>query len=271
MVAEELTAIGEKFGDRRRCPHHPRRGGHVARGPHRRRGSGGEHHVRWLREVRCSPGRTRRKGRGGRGVRGAALREDDVVSHVLHTTAHAYLLVFTNRGKVYRIRAHQLPRKDRTAKGVLVQSVLPMDPDEVVEALIDTRDYESFRYLVTFTKKGQVKKTKFSEYDSRNQVLNAIRLTEGDEVVAVRRHQRGSGPDDVLQARPGHPLLGGGRPAARPRHPGCPRSEAAGGRRSGVGDGRRHRPGPVAAHLGRVRQADARRRVHPSEAGRSPG
>ena len=161
------------------------------------------------------------QGRGGRGVRGAALREDDVVSHVLHTTAHAYLLVFTNRGKVYRIRAHQLPRKDRTAKGVLVQSVLPMEPDEVVEALIDTRDYESFRYLVTFTKKGQVKKTKFSEYDSRNQVLNAIRLTEGDEVVAVRAT---SGDQDLMmfsRMRPGHPLLRGGRPSDGPRHPGC--------------------------------------------------
>ncbi len=124
--------------------------------------------------------------RGGRGVRGAAVKEDDVVTHVLHTTAHAYLLFFTNRGKVYRIRAHQLPRKDRTSKGVLVQSVLPLEPDERVQAIIDTRDYESFRYLIAFTRMGQVKKTKFSEYDSRNQVLVAISLQDDDEVVAVR-------------------------------------------------------------------------------------
>ncbi len=124
--------------------------------------------------------------RGGRGVRGAAVKEDDVVTHVMHTTAHAYLLFFTNRGKVYRIRAHQLPRKDRTSKGVLVQSVLPLDPDERLEAIIDTRDYETSRYLVAFTRKGQVKKTKFSEYDSRNQVLVAISLQDDDEVVAVR-------------------------------------------------------------------------------------
>ena len=128
----------------------------------------------------------RTQGRGGRGVRGTALREDDVVTHLLHTTAHAYLLFFTNEGKVYRIRAHEIPRKDRNAKGALVQSVLPMGPDERVEAIIDTRDYESYRYLVMFTRRGQVKKTKFSAYDSRNQVLVAINLQEGDEVVAVR-------------------------------------------------------------------------------------
>jgi len=128
----------------------------------------------------------RRQGRGGRGVKGADLREEDVITHVLHTSAHAYLLIFTNRGKVYRIRAHQLPRKERTAKGVLVQSVLPLDPDEKIEAIIDTRDYESHKYLVCFTRKGQVKKTKFSDYDSRNQVLVAISLADDDEVVAVR-------------------------------------------------------------------------------------
>jgi len=137
----------------------------------------------------------RRQGRGGRGVKGADLREEDVITHVLHTSAHAYLLVFTNRGKVYRVRAHQLPRKERTAKGQLIQSVLPMDPDEKVEAVIDTRDYESQKYLVAFTKQGQVKKTKFADYDSRNQVLVAINLAEGDEVVAVRTT---SGDSDLV-------------------------------------------------------------------------
>ena len=137
----------------------------------------------------------RRQGRGGRGVKGADLREEDVITHVLHTSAHAYLLFFTNRGKVYRVRAHQLPRKERTAKGSLVQSVLPMDPDEKIEAIIDTRDYESHRFLVAFTKKGQVKKTKFTDYDSRNQVLVAINLADDDEVVAVRAT---SGDDDLV-------------------------------------------------------------------------
>ena len=136
----------------------------------------------------------RTQARGGRGIKGAGLRDDDVIDHVLHTSAHAYLLFFTNRGKVYRIRAHQLPRKDRTAKGTLVQSVLPLDPDERIQAIIDTRDYESYRYLAMFTKKGQVKKTKFSDYDSRNQVLLAIKLADDDEVVSVSET---TGEDDL--------------------------------------------------------------------------
>jgi DNA gyrase subunit A len=104
-------------------------------------------------------------------------------------------LFFTNRGKVYRVRAHQLPRKERTAKGSLVQTVLPMDPDEIIEAIIDTRDYETHQFLVAFTRKGQVKKTKFTDYDSRNQVLVAINLAEDDEVVAVRAT---SGDNDLV-------------------------------------------------------------------------
>jgi DNA gyrase subunit A len=137
----------------------------------------------------------RTQGRGGRGVRGAALREDDGVEEALHTSAHAYLLFFTNRGKVYRVRAHEIPRKDRSAKGVLIHSVLPMDADEVVQAVIDTRDYETHRYLVMFTRNGHVKKSKFVDYDSRNQVLVAIKLQADDEVVAVRAT---SGNNDLL-------------------------------------------------------------------------
>jgi DNA gyrase subunit A len=129
----------------------------------------------------------RTQARGGRGIKGAAVREDDVIEHLLHTSAHAYLLFFTNRGKVYRVRAHEIPRKDRTAKGVLIQSVLPLEPDEVIEAVIDTRDYETNRYLVMFTRSGLVKKSKFADYDSRNQVLVAIKLVDDDEVVAVRQ------------------------------------------------------------------------------------
>ena len=129
----------------------------------------------------------RKQGRGGRGVKGANVRDDDVIVHLLHTSAHAFLLFFTNRGKVYRIRAHEIPRKDRTARGSLIQSVLPLEPDEIVEAVIDTRDYETNRHLVMFTKLGMVKKSKFSDYDSRNQVLVAITLQEDDEVVAVRQ------------------------------------------------------------------------------------
>jgi DNA gyrase subunit A len=185
VVAEELTEIRDKYGDARRSRIIP---------------DDGELSLEdliadeelvvtitsagYVKSVLSRAYRT--QGRGGRGIRGQQLRGDDVITHVLHTTAHAYLLFFTNKGKVYRIRAHELPRKDRTARGALIQSVLPMDPDERIEAVIDTRDYESFTYLVAFTKLGQVKKTRFAEYDSRNQVLVAISLQEGDEVVSVR-------------------------------------------------------------------------------------
>jgi DNA gyrase subunit A len=136
----------------------------------------------------------RRQVRGGRGVKGANLREDDVITKVVHTTAHSHLLFFTNRGKVHRVKAHQLPRKDRTAKGVLAHSVLPLQPDERIEAIIDTRDFEA-NYLVLVTKLGKVKKSKLSDYDSRQSTLIAIRLQDDDEVVAVRTS---SGDGDVL-------------------------------------------------------------------------
>ncbi|MCH7845800.1 MAG: DNA gyrase subunit A [Acidobacteria bacterium] len=194
LIGEELNVIRDKFGDARRSRIIP---------------DTGEASLEdliadeelvvtvsaagYVKSVLATTYRT--QGRGGRGIRGAALREDDVVEHVLHTSAHAYLLFFTNRGKVYRVRAHEIPRKDRNAKGVLIQSVLPMDGDEVIEAVIDTRDYETHRHLVMFTKKGQVKKSKFTDYDSRNQVLVAIKLQDDDEVVAVRAT---SGEDDLL-------------------------------------------------------------------------
>jgi len=137
----------------------------------------------------------RRQGRGGRGVKGAQVHEDDVITHLVHTTAHAYLLFFTNRGKVYRVRAHEIPRKERTAKGVLVQSVLSMGPDEKVEAVVDTRAYNASQFLVIVTRQGVVKKTRLSDYESRQQMLIAVRLNEGDEVVAVLTT---NGKNDVL-------------------------------------------------------------------------
>ncbi|MEN8233399.1 MAG: DNA gyrase subunit A [Actinomycetota bacterium] len=194
IIGEELTVIRDKFGDKRRSRIIPDMGEMSLEDL-----IADEELVvtvsaaGYVKSVLAKTYKT--QGRGGRGVRGAALREDDVIEHVIHTSAHAYLLVFTNQGKVYRVRAHEIPRKDRNAKGVLVQSVLPMDPDEIIEAVIDTRDYETHQYLVMFTKQGQVKKTKFSDYDSRNQVLVAIKLQEGDEVVDVRAT---NGDSDLL-------------------------------------------------------------------------
>jgi DNA gyrase subunit A len=126
------------------------------------------------------------QGRGGRGVAGTKLRDEDWVNHIIHTTAHAYLLFFSNLGRVYRLKAHEIPMKERTARGTAIVNLLPMQPGERVEAIIDTRDYETNRYLFFATKKGQVKKTKFTEYDSSLRAgLIAINLKDGDELVRV--------------------------------------------------------------------------------------
>ncbi|HEY4584633.1 MAG TPA: DNA gyrase subunit A [Acidimicrobiia bacterium] len=147
----------------------------------------------YIKSVPASTYRT--QARGGRGVKAAEVQDDDVIQHLVHTTAHAYLLFFTNKGLVHRIKAHAIPRQSRTAKGVLAQSVLPLEPLETVQAIIDTRDYETGRYLVMVTKLGVAKKTEFKEYDSRNQTLVAIKLVGDDEVVSVRPT---NGANDLL-------------------------------------------------------------------------
>jgi len=147
----------------------------------------------------------RTQGRGGRGVAGAKLRDDDYVTQVVSTTAHAYLLLFSNRGKVYRLKAHEIPMKERTARGTAVVNLLPLANDETIQAIIDTRDYETHRYLFFATKNGQVKKTKFTEYDSsRRDGLIAINLKDGDELVRVVQT---SGEDDIyLVSRQGQTI-----------------------------------------------------------------
>jgi DNA gyrase subunit A len=128
----------------------------------------------------------RTQGRGGRGVQGARLKDEDWVTRIIHTTAHAYLLFFSNKGKVYRLRAYEVPVKERTARGTAIVNLLPLDPDERIQTLIDTREFPSDRYLFFATKKGQVKKTTFSEYDkSRREGFIAISLKDGDELIGV--------------------------------------------------------------------------------------
>jgi DNA gyrase subunit A len=138
----------------------------------------------------------RTQGRGGRGVAGAKLRDDDYVTHVVTTTAHAYLLFFSNLGRVYRLKAHEIPKKDRTARGTAIVNLLQLQPGEHIQAIIDTRDYETSRYLFFATKQGQVKKSKFNEYDSSLRTgLIAINLRGGDELVKVIPT---NGGDDIL-------------------------------------------------------------------------
>ena len=138
----------------------------------------------------------RTQGRGGRGIAGAKLKDQDYVERIIHTTAHAYLLFFSNRGKVYRLRAHEIPMKDRTARGTAIVNLLQLDAGERIQAIIDTRDYETARFLFFATKRGMVKKTLFTEYDSsRRDGLIAINLKDDDELVRVIQT---SGGDDIF-------------------------------------------------------------------------
>ncbi len=138
----------------------------------------------YVKAVRASSFRT--QGRGGRGIQGANVREEDLITRVIHTSAHAHLLFFSNRGKVYRLRAYEIPIKERTARGTAIVNLLPLAPDERIQTLIDTREFPSDRFLLFATRAGQVKKTTFSEYDkSRRDGFIAINLRDGDELIGV--------------------------------------------------------------------------------------
>ena len=140
-------------------------------------------------------------GRGGRGVSGGKLKLDDIVRHVLFTTAHAHLLFFSNRGKVYRLRALDIPERERTAKGMPIVNLLPLQSDEKIQAIIDTREFAGDRYLFFATKRGTVKKTTFTEYDkSRRDGLIAINLRDDDELVKVIET---GGDDDIFMVSKG--------------------------------------------------------------------
>ncbi|MEI6298945.1 MAG: DNA gyrase C-terminal beta-propeller domain-containing protein, partial [Actinomycetota bacterium] len=143
-------------------------------------------------------GQFRAQARGGRGVKGATLKEDDLVRRVIFTTSHAYLLFFSNRGRVYKLRAADIPERERSAKGIPIVNLLPMQPGEIVQAIIDTREFPGERFLFFVTKSGQVKKTAFDAYNSsRRDGLIALGLKEDDELVRVIET---SGDDDIFIA-----------------------------------------------------------------------
>ncbi|MGO1839424.1 MAG: DNA gyrase subunit A [Candidatus Microbacterium stercoravium] len=122
--------------------------------------------------------------RGGKGVKGAQLRADDVVEHFFVTTTHHWILFFTNTGRVYRVKAYELPEAGRDAKGLHVANLVAMQPDEQIAEVIELRSYDDREYLVLATKGGLVKKTRLGEYDSNRQGgIIAINLREGDELV----------------------------------------------------------------------------------------
>ncbi len=138
----------------------------------------------------------RTQGRGGKGVTGARLKDEDAVAHLIHTTAHAYLLFFSTTGRVYRLKAHEVPMASRTARGTSIVNLLPLQPDERIQAVVGTRDYETHRYLFFAARSGRVKKTLFTAYDSSLKAgLIAVKLNDGDELVTVVPT---SGDDDLL-------------------------------------------------------------------------
>jgi DNA gyrase subunit A len=200
IVGDELTVIVDKFGDERRTRIDPFFGDMsmedlipqeevvvtITRGGYAKR-------------TRVDQYRSQR--RGGKGVKGAQLRGEDVVDHFFTTTTHDWLLFFTNLGRVYRAKAYELPEAGRDAKGQHVANLLAFQPGELIAQVLDLHDYEQSPYLVLATRRGHVKKTRLTEYDSnRSGGLIAINLREdeagaGDELVSARLC---SAEDDLL-------------------------------------------------------------------------
>jgi DNA gyrase subunit A len=200
IVRDELAEIVEKYGDERRTQLVPYEGDMSAEDfiPEEdvvvtiTRGG-------YAKRTRTDLYRAQR--RGGKGVRGAQLRQDDLVEHFFVTTTHHWILFFTNKGRVYRAKAYQLPDAGRDARGQHVANLLAFQPDETIAQIIDLKDYEVAPFLVLATKRGLVKKTRLTEYDSnRTGGLIAINLREdedgvGDELISARLV---SADDDLL-------------------------------------------------------------------------
>ncbi len=198
IIVEELTELRDRFGDARRTRIVP---------------GGGDLDMEdliaeeevvvtltragYVKRVKASEYRTQK--RGGKGVTGGALRSDDIVRDLFVTTTHHWLLFFTNQGRVYRVKAWQVPEKSRTARGTYVANVegLGLQPDETIAAVVDLKDFrpEQPQYLLFATRQGMVKRTLLSEYDSPRTVLIAINLREGDELIGV---QVTSGGDEMI-------------------------------------------------------------------------
>src|SRR4051794_19890298 len=139
----------------------------------------------------------RQQRRGGVGVTGMDMKDEDYIEHLFVTSTHDYLLFFTNRGKVYRQKVYELPEGSRTSKGRALVNLLPLREGEFVRAVLSTRDFKEGKYLVFATRKGQIKKTEFLSYNTpiKADGIIAINIRDDDELVAVRRT---SGEDDII-------------------------------------------------------------------------
>ncbi len=145
----------------------------------------------------------RKQGRGGIGVAGMELKEGDYIDHLFITTTHHYMLFFTNRGKVYRLKVHQLPRMSRQAKGRHIANLLPFAQGERIQTVIATKEFDEAQYLLFATKNGVVKKTNFLEYNTplKSDGIIAINLADDDELIAVREVSEGA--DVIMVSRNG--------------------------------------------------------------------
>jgi DNA gyrase subunit A len=139
----------------------------------------------------------REQRRGGIGVMGMDLKDEDYIEHLFVASTHDYILFFTSVGKVYRLKVHELPLGSRQSKGRAIVNLLPFRQDEQVRAVIQTRAFEEAEFLVFATKKGVVKKTKLAAYNTplKADGIIAIKMREGDELVGVRHS---TGENDVL-------------------------------------------------------------------------
>ena len=138
----------------------------------------------------------RKQGRGGRGVTGTDLKEDDFVKHLFIASTHHYIMFFSNLGKVYRLKVHQIPTGSRMSKGKAIVNLLPFVPGEMVAAIIAVKDYGDDQYLVMATKKGIIKKTSIEAYDtSRRDGIIAITIKKGDELIGV---EKSNGNNDII-------------------------------------------------------------------------
>ncbi len=144
----------------------------------------------------------REQRRGGIGVMGMDLKDEDYIEHLFVASTHDYILFFTSVGKVYRLKVHELPLGSRQSKGRAIVNLLPFRQDEAVRAVIQTRAFEEAKYLLFATKNGVVKKTELSAYNTplRADGIIAIKMREGDELIGVRHS---SGDDDVLMVSRG--------------------------------------------------------------------
>jgi DNA gyrase subunit A len=145
----------------------------------------------------------REQRRGGIGVMGMDLKDDDYIEHLFVASTHDYILFFTTVGKVYRLKVHELPLGSRQSKGRAIVNLLPFRQDEDVRAVIATRNFEEAKYLVFATRKGMVKKTEFAVYNTplKADGIIAIKLREGDELIGVRL--AGDGDDVLMVSRLG--------------------------------------------------------------------